>query len=187
MAESDIPKYEPAKISMGFNHVWLYYDPDYTPSECTISYYLQKTDRRIVILGTDNGDGGHLFTVTSAVSALYLAGVYQFRVGATVSGEIIPLREGSITIEDDFISSDGGYDSRSLVKKTLDAINETILGTASKSTQETTINGKSLKRYSVSDLLKLKSQYARWYNDEEQEKKIASGLPSDRKILVRFK
>jgi len=76
-------------------------------------------------------------------------------------------------------------DTASHVKKVLDAIEATILGTASREQESYEINGRSIKFRSISELVKLRDLYRREYDAELQACEIANGTFS-RNIKVRF-
>ena len=187
MTESTIPTIEPRAIQAGINSVWTIYDADYLPTDSnTAKYYLVKKGNQIVLTGSDNGDGSHLFSLTAATTAAYEAGSYEFKLIIINGTDKFLLRSGSINIIEDFIAATGGIDPRSQVKKTLDAINASILGVASKEESEYSIQGKNLKRMDINSLILARGKYESFYKQEQDADRLKAGLQTRKKIYLRF-
>lgn len=77
-------------------------------------------------------------------------------------------------------------DSTSHVKKVLDAIEATILKTASKEQESYTIAGRALKYKSIDELLKLRDKYRQEWIYEQKACAVANGTFKNKQILVRF-
>lgn len=76
-------------------------------------------------------------------------------------------------------------DSRSHVKKVLDAIEATILGTASKEQESYQIAGRQIKYRSMGELMELRDRYrAEWASEQKAAKIKAGGMQGN--IKVRF-
>ena len=77
---------------------------------------------------------------------------------------------------------------------TIDAISSgasqvgtTFAGSFDFELQEVTIDGTTLKKTAVNDLLKFRSQYFAWYQQEEQQKKLNAGLSAGTgRLLMRL-
>lgn len=179
---------EPSEITAGLTYSWLLDYPDYLPVDGnSINYYLLKEGSQIVISGADNGDGKHFFEISASISTNYEAGQYNFKVVAINGLNKREIKTGVMIVNPDYISNSSGYDTRTQNKKVLDAIQKNILGLASKAEKQYTINGKSLERFSLEDLMKAESKYKDLVRKEEEKNMIKSGLNSGKTIKVYFK
>lgn len=181
------PTFEPAEITAGLSTQWTIDLEDYKPADgYTLNYYLLKDSKQIVLNSYDNGDGKFLFQITSAVSATYEVGNYNYKLVALLSGEKYEIKSGVFKINPDYINLSGGYDTRTHNQITLDNIQKTIRGLANKSERQYSINGKSLERFSIAELIKVESQYKKYVQDDIDAEKLKAGLGSGRKVRVRF-
>lgn len=183
----EIPINEPTEIKAGFTLKFKVYEEDFLPADWTLKYYLLKEGAQIILTGTDNGDNYHLFDVAPATTATYIEGDYKFRLSAEDGIDKYEIRTGEIKVTPNYISNATGYDVRSPIKKTLDALTKACEGLASKEEMEYTINGKSLKRMSLSELIKCREKYLIWYKQEKDAERVKAGLPNRNKIYFRFK
>lgn len=120
-------------------------------------------------------DGGWVVSLASADSAAFEAGEYSWAVlSEIVAGERLTEKTGRLTIQPDPLASTG--DRRSKAKRILDAIEASIEGRAVKGVESYTIEGRSLSRTPIPDLLRLRSVYARIVAKEmAQESGTAQG------------
>ena len=121
----------------------------------------------------------HVLTITPAESALleagnwslletYTNGIDRF-TGAQNTIQILP----SLTLP---------TDNRTHARKVLDAIEAVIVGTASSSTSEMTIAGRTLKHIPPRELLDLRDRYKQEVLQEERE----AGQGKSTRVHVRF-
>jgi hypothetical protein len=183
---STIPTIEPAAVTAGDTITWKRALPDYPASGgWVLSYILLSSTNKITITGSASGDD-HLISVPAATSAAYLAGTYAWQAYVTKATDRITIGSGSLIINKNFAALTTS-DTRSHAKKVLEAIESVLEGTASNDQQELTINGTTLKRKSIADLLKLRQFYLNEYQNEQKAEKLAAGLGSGNRIMVRFR
>jgi hypothetical protein len=188
----EIPEVEPLQVIVGNTWTWKKSLSDYLPSnEWQLTYALVKSDALIEITATDSDDD-HLVEVAAATTADYDAGVYDYQ--ATVSKyddldadepallERYTIKTGKIEVLPAFSAQATGYDNRSHVKATLDALEAVILGKASKDQLSYSIAGRSLSRMSPQELLDWRKAYRAEYASEERK----AGRKSSNLIRVRF-
>jgi hypothetical protein len=120
----------------------------------------------------------HSFAVTGAETAAYAPGLYMVSVRATDGVDVFELESGQVEILADVASLDAGHDPRVHAEKVLDAIEAVLEGRASKDQQSYTINGRTLVRTSIAELLQLRKTY------QDEVAKLKSGGRS-RRILRR--
>ncbi|MDT7849924.1 hypothetical protein Q9292_09900 [Methylophilus sp. VKM B-3414] len=132
----------------------------------------------------DNG-ADYVLTVPAATTGGWDAGNWQYTLYVELAGERHTIEVGNINVLANPASATAGADTRSHVKKTLDALEAMIEGKAGKDVQSYSINGRQLQHYSFPDLIILRDKYLAEYAREQQ---TASGKPGGRgrKIHVRF-
>lgn len=158
---------------------------DYPADEYTLSYALANS--AAVIEWTAAADGtDYNLAVASATTSAYTAGVYAVQVYVTDSGgERTTIHEGSLEIASGFAGADA-TDTRSHVKKVLDAIEATIYGTASQAEAAYSIEGRSLSRRSTDELYKLRARYLAEYRAELRAQALQAGKTRGNQVKTYF-
>jgi len=177
---------EPAAIHAGATINWLIAVADYPASGgWTLKYKAVSASGYFAIVSSASGDE-HAVLADKTTTAGYPAGSYTLTKYVESATELIVLAEMPLTVKPDLAGQVAAFDNRGHVKKVLDAIEAVLEGTASTDQQEITIDGTTIKRRTVADLLKLRSQYLQYYQQEQTAANVAAGLGSGNKILVRF-
>lgn len=180
----------PGEIISGLTYEWTEVSSKYPSSDgwtCKLCPVGPTVVTPIVAEENDNGED-YDFTLTAVVSGAML-GVYEFSLvvtkgsGPTLEQHLLEMVRQEVKYNP---LNPGTYDGRSVVKQTLDAINASLLGAASKDQLSYTINNRSLARYTLTERLALQAKYQRLYNKELRAEKIANGQDPGRKIFVRF-
>jgi len=171
-----IPDREPEQFRAGDTLKFKIYVPDFYPADgWVMSYDFVSASGNYTVTGTDNGDGSHLISETAANTAKWAPGTYSFQGYVTKGQERYTLRTGQIEILQN-LATQSNIDTRSHVKKVLDALEATIEGKASKDQQSYTIAGRTLSRLSPSELIKWHNHYKALYAKEVREERIRRGL-----------
>jgi hypothetical protein len=126
----------------------------------------------------------HLFAETAATTGGWAPGLYAVSIRATSGADIHELEAGQATIAADLVSVGSEHDARGHAQRTLDAIEAVIEGRASKDQQSYQINGRSLVRTTIADLLMLRDRYKKEVaelNSGGRHKKLMR-----RQVKVRF-
>jgi len=118
----------------------------------------------ILIAGALAGDG-FAFAAASAATAAHTPGAYRWRLIVDDGAGRRVLGEGSFEVRPDPEASTA--DTRSHARRTLDAIEATIEGRASKDADAFTIEGRSITRTPLEILMKLREHYRRIVRREE--------------------
>lgn len=166
-----VPTIEPEKVTAGDVWTWKKSLTDYLPSEnWTLTYALVKDGTLIEITASDDSDI-HLVEIAAATTAGYSAGIYHYQAYVTNSStsERYQIGTGTIEVLPNFATQSLGYDNRTHVKKTLDALEAVILGKASKDQLSYSIAGRSLSRMSPQELIDWRNQYRAEYYAEERK------------------
>lgn len=177
---------EPQQITAGDSASWTWTLPEYSASAgWALSYVFRANGQPSVTVNATGSGSTYTVALTTTASALMQAGDWHWQAYATKSPDRKTLGSGVLKVKPNFAAG-GTFDPRSQVKKTLDAINACIAGTAEREEQELTVDGMALRLRPVSELLTLRSTFSALYSQEVNADRIAEGLGNRNKILVRF-
>jgi hypothetical protein len=191
---TDIPTTEPSIIVAGDTIAWDREDltNDYPSSTWTLKYHLANRTSHYDITATADtlGDDTFSITITPAVTATYVAGFYNWDAyvskGSGATLERYRIDFGTLEVRPNLASLPASYDDRTHVKRTLDAIEAVIEGRATSDQESYTIGNRSLSRIPIAELLKFRSQYALWYQNELAAEAINNGVGTGRRVVTRF-
>jgi hypothetical protein len=103
---------------------------------------------------------------TPTATAAWTPGAYNWFRWVEKAGERQSLGSGSLTVQVNPATVAQGADIRSQAEAALDAINAVLANRATVDQQEMSIAGRSLKRMTVDELLKLRGYYKAQVNAE---------------------
>ncbi|WP_300067739.1 hypothetical protein [uncultured Ruegeria sp.] len=130
---------------------------DYPTPDWTIKAHLRGPT---VINLTAAGDGDtHIFSEASGETASFAPGRYSVTVRASDGTDTFEIEAGELEIEEDVASIDSAHDPRKHPEKVLAAIEAVLEKRATKDQESYTINGRSLTRTSIADLMELRKTY----------------------------
>lgn len=150
---SQFPKFIQAGISFRAEVV----ASDHPAPEWSISALLRGPSSIDIV--ADGDADTHTFSVPGSETATYQAGQYAVSVRATNGSDVFELEGGSVEILGDVATLEAGHDPRGHSERVLAAIEAVIEGRASKDQQSYTINGRTLVRTSIAELLQLRKTY----------------------------
>ena len=177
---------EPSAIYAGDTLNWLISVPDYLAPTWTLKYKAVSATGYFAITSTASGSD-HLISVAKATTAAYIPGAHTLVKYVENATELVTLAELPLTVKPALSGKTAAYDNRSHVKKVLDAIEATIEGRATVDQLELTIDGTTLKRMPVEQLLVLRSTYVSEYQRELQTDRLNAGLPAGSgRLLMRL-
>lgn len=186
---ANYPTTEPSTLVIGDYWAWKRTDlaDDYPIATYALTYnaVLEGDATKINLTASESGTE-YTIEVPSATTATYTGGVYHWTAYITRSsdGERIAVDKGTFTLLENAAVSVA--DPRSHVKKTLDALEATILGKASKDQKSYSIGDRSLERMSADELMMWYDKYKYYYAQELNAERIANGLGSSSTIRVRL-
>lgn len=156
----------PDELIAGDTWKWTREYADFPPATWVVTFYFENGTAAWNIVATTSGSL-FLATMTAAASAAIVPGVYAWFARATQGAEsyVVPGESGWLTVLADPASA-GMVDRRSYNRQLLDAINATLLGSATTDQMAMTIGGRSLQRRSLSELEDLKVKTERRVNQE---------------------
>lgn len=186
---ANYPETEPADLVIGDRATWKRKDLglEYPPATFELKYSarLEGESTEIEITATESGNE-YIVEVSSVTTGGWTAGRYQWQAYITRSAdsERITIDSGSFEVlENRDLST---VDSRSHNRKVLEAIRAVIEDRASKDQESYSIDGRSLSRTPISDLITLENRYAWRVKGEEDAERLANGIGTGNHMQVRI-
>lgn len=187
---TDVPETEPSKVIVGDTLQWKRTDlgADYPNDAYTLSYAARlEADGTTAITITASASGNdYLVSVAAATTAAYTAGVYHWSAFMTRNSDSARVTVDSGTFEVLANKAAAETDPRSHAKLMLDKIESLLEGRADGDVASYSIQGRSLTKLSISDLLMWRAKYKAEYKAELKREAIANGKGAGSKILYRF-
>lgn len=188
--ENEAPEGEPLKIVVGDFIQWKKSSlaETYPPALYSANYVARITAggaTEVQIAATETSSY-YLFTVSSATSAAFVSGFYhwQLEVTQTSSGNRIVVERGEFEFVQDL--DNNGADPRSHAEIMLDKIQSLLQGRADKDVSSYSIQGRSIAKMSIVDLLQWRDYYRKEVLKERRDNAIALGKPTKTTMKVRF-
>jgi hypothetical protein len=188
--ENEAPEGEPLKIVVGDFIQWkkTALAETYPPALYSASYVARiaaGTNAEIQIAAVERSDY-YLFTASSATSAAFAAGFYhwQLEVVQTSSGNRVVVERGEFEIIQDLDNS--GADPRTHAEIMLNKIESLLQGRADKDVSSYSIQGRSIAKMSIVDLLQWRDYYRKEVSKERRDNAIALGKKTKTTMKVRF-
>ena len=187
---TDIPEKEPIVIYKGETVVWKRTDigSDYDPSSHSMVWEASReTDGSIRFSATVTESGtDYTFTLDNSATSGYTAGDYQWflKVLQTSDSETIIIDSGKLTVKDNYFATTG--DTRSHAKKMLEKIESILEGRADADVSSYSIQGRSLSKIGIAELLQWRDYYKAEYQKEVAEFRTGNKEGSGRVVKVQF-
>lgn len=185
----------PGEITQGDSLSWsdqipLNPNPPYgslNPATWTLKYAIRGAVN--LDLTAVSGGDGWTTSVTSTQSATLTPGKYYWQAYCVDgSGNRITVGDGDLNIKVDLVQQAAGYDGRSLAKQIVDAIEAEIKARATGGyVIEYSIAGRSLRKESLSDLMKLRADWRAKYAREIRQSRINQGRGDPTAAFVQFR
>jgi hypothetical protein len=188
--ESNAPEGEPIKIVVGDFIQWKKSDlaQSYPPATHSAEYVARITagGSSEIKLPAIERSTYYLFQVSSATSAGFVAGFYhwQLEITETASGNRIVVERGEFEAIVDL--DENNTDPRTHAEVMLAKIESLLEGRADKDVASYSIQGRSISKMTISDLLQWRDYYRKEVNRERRENAIALGKPTKTTMKVRF-
>ncbi len=188
---ANAPEGEPETVVVGDFIQWKRSDlvQDYPVATHSATYVARITGggaNEIQITATESNPSYYLFTVTSATSSSFVPGLYhwQLEVTETASGNRIVVGTGMFRALPDLDVNNS--DPRSHAEVMLDKIQTILEGRADSDVSSYSIQGRSLAKMSISDLLSWRDYYRREVMKEKRDSDIQNGRKTSSTVKVRF-
>lgn len=179
-----VPSIMPSRFAAGDTLKFKRSLSDYPATAWTLTYELRNASATVTLTGTADG-ADHLVEVAAATTAAWTAGRYAWRAYVTAGAERYEVERGTVEIDPDFAAI-AATDTRSHAEKVLAAIEAVIEGRASKDQESYTIEGRSLQRTALEDLLRFRSRYQAEVERERRAERLRRGLGGGQRVQVRL-
>lgn len=180
--------HEPSAVTAGDTVTWNRFLPDYPAGAgWVLTYHLVNADGRIPLVAVPDGDS-HRIAAAAAATAAWSAGDYHWQAVVERSGERYTIGQGHITIRPDF-ASQVNYDNRSPARRALEALQSAYLDYLTNKqghVAEYEIAGRRMKFRNAAEIWQQIDRLKREVAAEDRAARLAAGLPSRRRVLVRF-
>lgn len=187
---ANAPEGEPSEVVVGDFIQWKRSDivADYPPATHSAEYVARITGggtTEIKLAATENPNY-YLFTVPSSVSADFLPGDYhwQLEITETSSGNRLVVDTGSFTSIPDLDSNQA--DPRTHAEIMVAKIETILQGKADSDVQSYSINGRSLTKMSIQDLIQWRDYYRKEVVSYHNAELVKRGKSNGSTIKVRF-
>ena len=189
----NVPTTEPAKIVAGDLLQWKRTDlgTDYANGSYTLSYKARlegtSAGSSVVITITASASGDdYLVSVAAGTTVNYSTGVYRWQAYITRNSDSARLTIDSGTFEVLANRSINTSDPRSHVKTMLDKIESILEGRADGDVAAYSINGRSLTKLGITDLLMWRDRYRADYLREVHRERALNGTATGSTVVARF-
>lgn len=179
---------EPSKIRAGDSASWTAAFGDYPAGDGWALEFaiVGPGGRSTTTAGVASGDDFTCSLTADDTKALP-PGQYRLIERVSKGAEVYTVYDGRIEILVNMLDAADGIDDRAHAELVLAAIEATILGRASSDQENITLNGQTLGRTPVADLIMLRKTYRREVKSLKAAERLAAGLGNKNKIRVRFK
>lgn len=181
---------EPASLIAGTSARWKRSSRDYPPSaDWVLTYYFATNaeNGNFAIVATTSAEGDWFeATAAPATTTGLPTGFYDWQAIVSNGTDIVQIASGRLNLKPSLAKATAPVDTRSQVKKTLDAINEAIHNKVLRDRSTFTIGDRAIQHIPLTELMALQTQYTRWYEQEQMSERAKKGSPF-KYIDVRFK
>ena len=186
---TDIPEKEPVTIYKGETIVWNRKDlTDYPVGSYAMSWSarLESNGGTAFTATVTEVDDYYKFTLDNSNTGGYTTGDYFWVLKVTQSSdsEELIIDSGKITVKDNYFGSTG--DTRSHAKIMLDKIESILEGRADADVSSYSIQGRSLSKISINELLQWRDYYKAEYQKEIAKFRRDNKEGTGRVIKVQF-
>lgn len=181
-----VPTIEPDTLTAGDLWTWTRSLADYPPADgWVLSYSVVSNGNTTQTLTATTSGTSFLVSVAASTTASTSPGLWFWQARVTKGSESYTVGTGRFTVLPNFATSTA--DPRSLIKRTLDAIEANLAGSAVQNEMTMTVDGVALSYRSFDELLRLKSRFTVLYQAEIAAERGARGLGNRSTIHTRFR
>lgn len=176
----DVPATLPVDLIAGTTWLWDRELADFPQPTWTATAYFEKAGKTFNVAATANGTAQR-FTIAATTSATYPAGRYLIRIRVTDGSSVYIAESGWCDVALDPAAT-GNADPRTWARRTLEAIESFLEGNASTAQASMAIQGRSIARWPLAELMKFRDQL----RAEVRTQESPAGGGKGRDIKVRF-
>lgn len=179
----DIATTEPEYFVAGDTVKWKKTLSDYKASDGWVLSYALRGAGNINLTATASG-ADHQVDITAAVSATYTEGTYSFAAYVTKGSERYSVGNGYIEIKKNLATATTYTDRLLTLQADVDAVNAFL--SKNYNFASYSIGGRSLNKYSITELYMLRGKLLGELQKLKDEEKIRRGKGTSKLIRVRF-
>lgn len=188
---ANYPTREPAQLVVGDRWAWKRADlaVDYPVASYSLKYSLRLLGAGTTEIEITAGETGgeYVIEVASATTAGKTAGTYAWQAYITRTSDSERVLVGQGTVELVANRDVATTEPRSYARRMLAAIEAVMENRASKDQEEYSIQGRSLKRTSLPDLMVWRDRFREEVRQELAAERMAQGMGSDRFAGIRLR
>lgn len=175
----------PAQIRAGDTVKWIHASDDYSSSDgWSLVVHLVAANVRVPVAGVAQDDGTWLCTLAAAANTL-AAGHATWSAVITLDDERHTVESGTFQVLPD-LTVGAGQDTRSHVRRVLDAVQLALEGKAAQVEAEITVGDKAVKYMGHGELLELRKEYSALWAAEVNRERVRRGGRSRNNVRVKF-
>ena len=183
---------EPTSVVIGTLVQWKRADLSdvYAPATYDLIYNIRLKNGAGVdksVTATTANDGSFLATLTSNITTTMVAGDYVWQAFISRKSDSAKISVGTGDIELLSNLDQNGADNRSHSAIMVTKIQSLLEGRADKDVSSYSIQGRSLAKMSITDLMMWRDYYRKEVAKEKQDALIAAGKASNATVKVRFR
>jgi hypothetical protein len=178
---------EPSRVIAGDTVIWRRADllTDYPSASYSLHYRGRRAGDATASFNV-SANSDYQVTVAAAATEKWTPGVYHWQAYVTRTSDSarVTVAEGTFEVVANRATSTA--DPRSHAARMVAAIEALLEGKATDDVDEYSINGRSLKKIPVAELLKWRDRYKAEALREKAAEDIKRGLATSRRVMVRF-
>ena len=186
---SNYPETEPLEFIAGDRITWKRTDlgTDYAPASYSLKYSarLENSGATEIEITANESGTDYIVEIGQSTSVGFKSGIYHWQayITRTSDSERITIDSGTWEIKPNRDTT--ASDPRNHVRRVLDSIEAVIEGRATKDQENYSIQGRSLSRTPIPDLLILRDRYKAEYIREQRAERLKNNLGHSGIIKVR--
>lgn len=169
----------PSELIIGDTWSWDESLPNYPASTWTMTFYFVNSAAAFSVVASASGDD-YAVSVNATITDGRTAGRYRWSARVTDGTDVHTLAQGWTDV---LANVTAAQDARSSARRTLDAVEATLEGRATRDDLNTAINGRSISRIPISELLQWRDRLKEEARAQEEGENAGLG----RDIRVRFR
>ncbi len=182
---------EPSSVVTGTLVQWKRADLSdvYAPASYDLIYNIRLKNGAGVdktITATTASDGSFLASLTSVITSAMVAGDYAWQAFIVRKSDSAKVAVGTGEFQLLANLDQNGADNRTHAQIMVQKIQSLLEGRADKDVSSYSIQGRSLAKMSITDLMMWRDYYRKEVAKENQDAMIAAGKPSNATVKVRF-
>lgn len=183
---------EPTSVVIGTLVQWKRADLSdvYAPASYDLIYNIRLKNGAGVdksVTATTAADGSFLTSLTSNLTTTMVAGDYVWQAFISRKSDSAKVAVGTGELQLLSNLDQNGADNRSHAQIMVEKIQSLLEGRADKDVSSYSIQGRSLSKMSITDLMMWRDYYRKEVAKEKQDALIASGKASNATVKVRFR